>query len=429
MSMKVPKNCLSSNDIEIMERKLILSQEINDSNKGKQKHYQSYEKISFFRIDNSYLYVPFFWGRNHFANSNISSLNFENINIHFQGNLRPEQQIVCSHAIESLIKSNSVLISCYPGFGKTTITLDLITRMKKKTIVIVNKIALLEQWKEEINKYLGIEPVVIKGKNSKISNSFIYLVNCINIDKHDLSCLNIGTVIVDECHLIMTKVFSKSLLHLCPEYLIGLSATSYRYDNFDKLFDLYFGFQRIHRSLHKEHKVIQFLSKEKINHTLDKNGNINWSSVIDHQSKSVQRRETICKFALEQEGKDRNIMILCKRIEHMKALHARFIELGETSVEMFKENDTTFNKDARILITSYQKAGVGFSHNKMDTLILGTDTKDYFLQYLGRVFRTPQTTPIVFDIVDDHPLLARHFYERKKVYLECGGVIEKRVKN
>lgn len=436
MSVKIIKSNITKDDIDTMERKLLVSKD-HDSNSNyykKNNHYTNSEKIPFYRIENNILYVPFHFGRNHFLgryeNESIFS---ENIDCSFFGKLRSEQEIVKSEALNTLSVSKSVLLSCYPGFGKTTLTLKIITDLKKKTVIVVNKVAILEQWKNEIKKYIGIEPVILKSKlkeNSKIPNSFIYLVNCINIEKHDFSSLNIGTVVVDECHLMLTKVFSKALLHLSPIFLIGLSATSYRYDGFDKLFDLYFGYNRIHRSLHREHKVIQILSNERINHSLSSKGSINWNSVIEHQSISEKRRNTICNLCIG-ECKDRNIMILCKRIKQMTLIQERLVDLGinKDDVSLFKQNDIIFNKNSRILITSYQKAGVGFSHNKLDCLILGSDTKDYFIQYLGRVFRTPEVTPLIVDIVDDHPLLKRHFYERKKVYIECGGTIEKRIQS
>ena len=45
------------------------------------------------------------------------------------------------------------------------------------------------------------------------------------------------------------------------------------------------------------------------------------------------------------------------------------------------------------------------------------------MQYLGRVFRTQNAEPIIFDIVDRFPLLQKHYNTRKKVYLQHGGEI------
>ena len=90
---------------------------------------------------------------------------------------------------------------------------------------------------------------------------------------------------------------------------------------------------------------------------------------------------------------------------------------------IFKESDVIFDKESRILISSFQKVGTGFSHDKLDMLILGVDTEEYFLQYLGRVFRRKDSSPIILDIVDEHPVLWKHFRTRSKVYRESGGQI------
>ena len=96
-------------------------------------------------------------------------------------------------------------------------------------------------------------------------------------------------------------------------------------------------------------------------------------------------------------------------------------------MSVFKESDVHYDKNARILISSFQKVGTGFSHDKLDMLILGSDTEEYFLQYLGRVFRREDCSPLVVDIVDDHPILWKHYRTRSKIYRECGGKIKKTV--
>jgi len=88
-----------------------------------------------------------------------------------------------------------------------------------------------------------------------------------------------------------------------------------------------------------------------------------------------------------------------------------------------KDNDVSFDKEARILIATFQKVGTGFSHDKLDMLIIACDTEEYFMQYLGRVFRTPYVEPIIIDIIDQNPILRRHFLTRKKIYQESGGTI------
>lgn len=422
MSISILKKDIKKEHIVRMEKSLMISKESNKKTQRTQKFYFEPPKIPFFRGEGEHLMIPFYWGRSYFGKKYIPS--YPKIEFNFIGTLRDEQKELEKESLDFLYEHDTCLIAVYPGGGKTITSLSILSKLERRTLIIVNKIVLVEQWKESIKRFLGIEPFYIGGKNCKIKNSSIYIINAINIPKHDLSKLDIGCVIIDECHLILTTVFSQGLFYLNPQYLIGLSATPYRSDGFNSLFDLYFGIHRVHRSLYRPHNVLQIITNTKIEHTLDKQGNINWNSVIDQQCKLESRRDLICNYCFEY--KDRNILILCKRIQQMLDIYEILKEKGE-NVCIFKESDTVFDTDCRILVSSYQKVGTGFSFDKLDMLILGTDTEEYFLQYLGRVFRRLDVKPIVIDIVDDHPILMKHFHSRRKIYKETGGVIQKKV--
>ena len=99
-------------------------------------------------------------------------------------------------------------------------------------------------------------------------------------------------------------------------------------------------------------------------------------------------------------------------------------QYGE-DVTTFKGNKQFYNCKSRILVATISKAGVGFDHPKMDSLILASDVEGYFIQYLGRVFRREDVFPLIFDLVDNFQALTRHYYTRKKIYEEHGGVIKK----
>lgn len=419
MSIRIPIPIISNENINSMEKQLLIAKDIP---KGAPSYFTP-KKIPFFRKCQNDLCVPFHWGKSFFSSKYIPS--YKAIEYNFCGTLREEQKILEMEGLDTLQENNTCLFAVYPGGGKTITTLSVLSKLKRTTLIIVNKLVLVEQWKDSIQKFLGMNPFIIGGKNCKISVNSIYIINAINLQKHDLRSLDIGCVIVDECHLILSTVFSQGLLHVYPEYLIGLSATPYRSDGFNELFSIYFGLHRIERSLYKIHDVLHVVSKEIIQHELDKNGKVNWNSVIQKQSDSVERKKMIVEFC--KEYSTRNILILCKRIDQMKSLHAMLSNENQ-NVTMFKENDVCFDENCRILVSSFQKVGTGFSFDKLDMLILGTDTEEYFLQYLGRVFRRVDVCPLIVDIVDKHPILNKHFSSRKKTYLQCGGRIKKIVK-
>lgn len=416
MSVSIPRAIVTDEHIKTIEKKLSIEKE-KDSNQT--NSYYRPEKINFFHVINRSLRLPFFWGFSFFGKKFIRK---DDIDVIFNvtTELREEQNQLKQEAMDCLLENQTVLCSCYPGFGKTILALHIVKDLKKVTLIIVNKLVLLKQWEDTIKKFMGFAPTIIKGKNCTIVPNRIYIINAINIPKHSFDEYNIGTLIVDECHLILTTVFSKGLFHITPKYLIGLSATPFRVDGFDKLFDIFFGMYRIHKKLWKEHDVYHIKTDEIVPHTLDKFGKINWNSVIDYQSKSIYRRKLICQYC--HQYPERNILILGKRLSQIKSIYDD-LKISNQNVEMFKENDITFNNECRILVATFQKCGTGFSFDKLDMLILAVDVKDFFLQYLGRVFRRLDVKPIIIDIVDDHVLLKSHFRTRKKIYLESGGII------
>lgn len=326
----------------------------------------------------------------------------------------------------TLLEEPHFLLSSGICTHNTITSLNIARHIGLKTMIFVNKIVLIAQWKETIEKCFRETPFLIEGKSKSISKeSSFYIMNALNVGKHGRGVyeeLGIGLLIVDECHLILTKVFSKALAMICPRYLLGLSATPFRPDGFDQLFDLYFGIRRIVRRLYRPHDVIVIKTNIVIEAEKDKRGDIVWNSVIEKQVQDKKRNDFIAELC-EQYFEKRNILILSKRIHQIVYLHDLLKEKG-VSVTCMKESDSTYDASARVLISTFQKVGTGFSHDKMDMLILASDVEEYFMQYLGRVFRRPDVRPIILDLIDENGILKKHFDSRRKIYKEAGGQIQ-----
>ena len=349
--------------------------------------------------------------------------------------LRENQEIVKTDAMEYLNKYGSVMISTYTGFGKTITAIKLASIIKLPTIVITKGKTLIEQWKNDLELFSSDCKCQILTTSTKIKPNYnFYIVNAINVEKLDISFLeSIGLVIVDEAHLIMSDILSRSLLYMTPRYVIGLTATPYRYDSYNKLLELFFGFETdkskfdekdnpiIFRKMNRSHNVYKVETGFKPEVNFTSNGKVNWGDILDQQSKNVDRNEFIIRIV--KKFKDNVFIILCKRVSHAEYLHNRLLEENESSTLLTGENDE-FDKKSRILVAMTQKAGTGFNHPRLNSLILATDALNYYVQFLGRVFRTLDVIPSIFDVVDTNPILKKHFDERRKVYEEHGGVIK-----
>ena len=348
---------------------------------------------------------------------------FGKIEIDFNTSLREEQEVVVSEATKILSKKGSVIISCYTGFGKTISAIYLACKIKFKTLIVVNKIILIKQWEESIKTFCSDNVIIQKltVKSNKEDADF-YIMNAQNIEKMGKDFFNdIGLVIVDEANLIMAETLSKSLQYVQPRYLLGLTATPYRPDGLNSLLNFYFGDDKIIRKLQREHIVYKVETGFKPTIEYTTNNKVNWGSILDSQANDEERNELIIDIL--KYFNDRNFLVLTKRISQGEYLIERLKQENEKVTSLLGSNQE-FDSEARILIGTNSKVGTGFDHKKLDALLLAADVEEYFIQYLGRIFRTKEGVPIVVDLVDDNNILLKHWLTRRGIYLEHGGRVK-----
>lgn len=305
----------------------------------------------------------------------------------------------------------------------TITSINLASQIKLKTLIIVNKIILMQQWKDSIMSVCpkaNVEKITTKSTLNKDIDFLI--INAINVPKMGANFFkHIGLLIVDELHLIMAEGLSKSLQIVSPRYLIGLSATPYREDGLDNLIELFFGKNKIIREMRREHIVYKVETGISIeNEISESTGKVNWGAVLKQQCLNTERNDLIVKII--QFFKDRTFIVLCKRVEQAKYIFQELKDKGEY-VDNLIGSKQEFDRNCRCLVSIQTKTGTGFDWPRVNTLLLATDTASYFIQSLGRIFREKDTIPIVFDIVDNNFILLKHYKERKEVYDKVGGKI------
>ena len=348
---------------------------------------------------------------------------FPPANMKFSGTLRPLQEEVKSEAIKLLNKTGSCILAMYTGSGKTFTSIYIACKIKLKTLIIINRVILIKQWLETIEKASPLSEVQILHSKTKINeHADFYIINALNMYKKGREFFkNIGCVIADEIHLLATKVLSRCFFYVYPRYLIGLSATPHRSDGMNDLLYAFFGKNIIFRKLQRLHYIYKVKTGFKPEYMIAKSGKIDWNSLLNWQATCEKRNQLIVK--LVNDFPNRVFLILCKRVIQVKNLVASF---DPDEVTSLVGSQKEFNVNARILIGTVQKCGVGFDHPRLNSLIIASDLLEYYIQYLGRVFRTEEVIPYIFDIVDDHGILEKHYLKRRKVYKNHGGVIKRK---
>ncbi len=175
-----------------------------------------------------------------------------NVNVDFKGELRLEQD----KALKELTKYDNGMLHAATAFGKTVVSSAIIAQKKGNTLIILESSALIEQWKEALEKFLDIDEKfptyetktgrVRKRKSliGTLQGAHDSMTGIIDIAMAGSLCkkgkyhklLNeYGLVLVDECHHSASETISKVLKEVKTKYVYGVTATPKRGDGLGKI--------------------------------------------------------------------------------------------------------------------------------------------------------------------------------------------------
>ncbi len=382
-------------------------------------------EIYTYAVEDNLVYIPFHYGTKKYKQYPNDEIKFTPMNsqIHFTGTLRDYQTQVVQEARKDLNSFRCTFLSMATGKGKTLTSIYLASQFRVKTCVLLFRVNLFEQWEASIKKVLPQAIVqTLDTKGDIDPNADFYLINPSTVLKRPRSDFaDIGLLIADEAHALCSEKLSKSFLHFTPKWCIGLSATPERSDDLHKIIALHFGVNEINVPMYVEHDYYRFDTQLVPDVKRNMRGDTDWNSVLEFQANHPERNLWLTRLCLF--FKDRNILILCKRISQAQTLYKMLQDENE-SVDYTTGTKKKFDKDARILVTTFSKSGVGFDHPKLDMMIVASDVEEMFEQYFGRCVRREDVVPIFVDLVDNYKSLERHFSTRKSYAKSVGGKIK-----
>lgn len=368
--------------------------------------------------------------------------NGNKIDIKFNGTLRNEQQI----AIEHLLKYDNGILCAPTGFGKTVIGCKLIEERKVNTLILVNKIQLLNQWKDRIKEFLDIKEVgEISSRKKNITNvidvaSIKSLWNngdVLNIAK------NYGMIIIDECHHTAAYTFEQAINTGDAKYVYGISATPERENGHTPIIKMQCGEIRykvdslkFNKQLNIPMKVIA--KKSHLNFTNQNIDNYELNEINDLIAKDIIRSENIIKDIKKEYDNGKNILVLTERLELMNYIYDKlsrytnniFKYYGGISKKVLKSymelnNQINESEDNKIIVATGSYIGEGFDDSKLDVLFLTMPISGQtrVTQYAGRLHRQDSNKKeiLIYDYIDDNFSKTRNmFLKRKKTYEKLG---------
>lgn len=404
------------------------------------------------------LYLPRFFGERVFgAVKRLAISGGEDIDVPFAGDLRPIQVPVVDAYMKAVQSPTSIvrfipepnglgeslggggLLELPCAFGKTVLSLKIIAELKKKTLVIVNKEFLMNQWIERIAQFLPTARVgKIQGPEIDIEDKDIVLGMLQSISQKDYDpavFAGFGLTIIDEVHHISSEVFSRALFKIVSKYMLGLSATMERKDGTTYVFKQFLGDVVFKGERDEEHDVevraIEFVSKDAEFNTVeyDFRGNPKYSTMIVKLCDYVDRSDFIVRvvadLVLEQPGAQ--IMILAHNRSLLTYLHDAIVAKGFATAGYYvggmREASLKATEDKQVVVATYAMAAEALDIKTLNTLVMVTPKTD-IVQSVGRILREKHDKPLVVDIVDRHDVFQNQWAKRRRYYKKCGYTIK-----
>lgn len=327
------------------------------------------------------------------------------IRVSFDGDLKTQQDLAAQH----LLTFDYGILSAATAFGKTVVCSYLISERKVNTLILLQSKDLLEQWVDELNKFLIIdeEPPIYKTKSGRekrrksvigiLHGSKNTLTGIIDVamvgsmysrGKFNDLINSYGMVLMDECHHCGSNTSIEVMQKVNARYVYGVTATPKRGDNLEKIIYMLLG--PIRHSYTAKERAIERAIEQGIGHYVyprytrvinvnESQNDINGAySLI---STNVVRNDMILEDTRACVREGRTPVILTKYKEQAKYLYDNLQKDADYVFILYGDNSDKDNSEVRrrlkevagnqslILVATGQKIGEGFDYPRLDTLI------------------------------------------------------------
>jgi superfamily II DNA or RNA helicase len=246
----IPKECLRQEDIEFLKTDLYVKAETHGPKYGVPG---GEDDVAFpvYKENSKKIYIPRFYGIERYGLPEKSEISEgQSINVDFSKELRDYQckiiDVYMKHvSVEEINIGGGGILEVPCGAGKTVMALNIISKLKKKTLIIVHKEFLMNQWIERIQQFLPTARVgKIQGQVVDVDQKDIVIGMIQTLYSRDFpsgTFDSFGLTIIDEVHHIGSEMFSKTLLKIVTPYILGISATVERKDKLTKVLYMFIG--------------------------------------------------------------------------------------------------------------------------------------------------------------------------------------------
>ncbi len=381
------------------------------------------------------------------------------IKVTFNGQLKTIQM----QAVKALLQHDTGILNAATAFGKTVVCCNIIAAKKVNALILLQSSAIMEQWKNALEKFLIIEEEPpeyetptkrVKQRKSvigKLQGAHDSTTGIIDIAMVGSVCKKgvfhkrlkeYGLIIVDECHHAASDTIVKILQEANAKYVYGVTATPLRSDGLEKINYMLLGdirYRYTSKDRANEQGIGHFVYFRFTKAVLPKfqQDKVHPNEAYTALRENEKRDQMIISDVIRCVKSGRTPVVLSKYVDHSKKLYEHlynhadkvFLLSGKSSK---KEHHHILDRmkqinqnESMILIATGKLIGEGFDFPRLDTLFMATPVswKSVVEQYAGRLNRDYEGKQdvIIYDYVDAHiGMFEKMYYKRLKAYKQIG---------
>ena len=339
----------------------------------------------------------------------------------FVGELRDYQVEIYDELLEQLKTHSTTTVGLPPGWGKTMAAIRLGLRLGLRMIVIIPLAKVMDSWIPSVEKFAPNFKYWVASNNSECPEDVDIILTMDGQFKHIPKEIiaTVGTVIVDEAHILCTSSRISMFLELVPKYVILESATLKKNNGFHRIAELIAGTHGVFRISTNPYNVFLVKTEIREKEERSKTGEVISAKLRKNLVNNTFRQRIMLYMIMNLSDYHK---IMCIRM--VKASIPEFTQqirnCGITADSMygFKGN----YQNSQVLVGTQQKMGTGFDESnacmdfyknpvKSDVIFFENTTPDegIFEQARGRIMRS--NFPTVYILVDENASAKRHVRE------------------
>ncbi|MEO2026923.1 MAG: DEAD/DEAH box helicase family protein [Fuerstiella sp.] len=372
----------------------------------------------------------------------------EPLDLSFQGELRPGQQI----AAEQMMKYDTGVLSATTAFGKTVVAAWMIAARGVNTLILVHRRQLLDQWVDRLSTFLNLSTKDIGriggGRRKPTGRIDVAVIQSLVRKGVVRDCVaDYGFVIIDECHHLSARSFELVARRTKARFVTGLSATVTRKDGHQPIIFMQCGPVRHTVDAKSEAVERPFRHTVMVRPTsfrpvmeADPDMRMQFQDLYRELIADTERNRMICDEVVRSVRNGQSPIVLTERKEHLRTLaellephvaHVVVLHGGTGRKESRAAQDRLAaipDSQERVLLATGRYIGEGFDDARLDTLFLTLPVswRGTIAQYVGRLhrLRDDKSEVRVYDYADlNVPMLARMFDRRCRGYEAVGYTV------